>query len=842
LLPLLRLMAMFTLAVSFLKPVAMRLASVEERGSIVVLVDRSRSMSVIDNARSPAQLVALADALGKLPPKLRSNSATTLAAGLARLSTAATEVRGAREDLDYARVAGRDVQFRQGRLKDAAASYAQIASELAGQAQGLPNADELKKRFNEVAHVAASEARDDWRMKAPEQLQKAVAEYQKNADDDLYQSNADVRKSCDEIAALSRFALVEQAMLRPDGIMLGLRKEASVIGFGLASDLTPWELAQANGIAGSLNMAPDGNASDLTAGIAHAVSGRSVRAVVLFSDGRQVGGDPTIVSGLTPNGVPVFTVCAAASDPPHDISFAAVSAPSSVFANQSIKVTADLRHIGFNGATVDLHCKFGEEVEQSQKISIHDDKPAKCTFRARLTKPGVQRVRVWFPALKGEASADNNQVERWVKVVPDHLKVLLVAGSPTWDFQYVRNALSRLQEIDLKDVVLDPANQHLTISARDILSQDVILLMDVPRSALDDQRWDAVERVAQVTGGSVIIIPGESHPVSEYYENISAATLLPFRDPFKPAWVLWAGDDPSFHFAPTPDAEAMDLFKLPAEAPANSDSDVIPRRWEQLPGCMKFLQLPEINDKNWKPQAHALLVEEESHLPVLSEMRVGAGRAYFLGLDETWRWRLKVGMRDQEQFWRQLVQRASEPPYFAHDGPLALDTDKVSADPGETIHVRARIRDDTPESASPFVLQVLRSGRPISDHAMAPIGGGRFTVNLALPVGDYEIRWNAVVGQKMRSVKMPLHVSATGEPELADLSGDSAMLQKLAQASGGEFLTLEQVDGLPRRLAAVGDARSRFAELSIWDSKYLFILVVGCFGVEWGLRKRLGLT
>ena len=94
----------------------------------------------------------------------------------------------------------------------------------------------------------------------------------------------------------------------------------------------------------------------------------------------------------------------------------------------------------------------------------------------------------------------------------------------------------------------------------------------------------------------------------------------------------------------------------------------------------------------------------------------------------------------------------------------------------------------------------------------------------------------------MHTVKMPLHIGATSEAELADLSGDPEMLRKLAQASGGEFLTLDQVDRLPERLSTAGNARSRFAEISLWDGKFLFILVVGCFGIEWGLRKRLGLA
>ena len=241
-----------------------------------------------------------------------------------------------------------------------------------------------------------------------------------------------------------------------------------------------------------------------------------------------------------------------------------------------------------------------------------------------------------------------------------------------------------------------------------------------------------------------------------------------------------------------------------------------------------------------------LLVEEESRLPVLTEMRLGAGRTFFIGLTETWRWRYKTGERDQEHFWRQLIQNASETPYFAHDGPLALDTDKVSAEPGETIHVRARINEELPVPQTGYTLQVLHDGKQISEQPLTPSDpevGGRFSTSLTLPAGDYDIRWTVTSdGGKKHSVQMPIHVSVTSEEELADLSGDRRMLRKLAEASGGEFLTLDQVDRLPERLAAAGDARSRFAELSLWDSPYLFALIVGCFGAEWALRKRVGLA
>ncbi|HZK80640.1 MAG TPA: hypothetical protein VFC46_06220, partial [Humisphaera sp.] len=367
LLPGLRLLAVLILAASILKPIAMRLATVEERGAVVVLVDRSLSMGVVDNARTPAQLVALADALGKLPPAVRNDAATTLDAGLERLRTLGANVRGAQEDLDYARVSGRDIHLRQTRLADTAARYSEAAAVLLEKAGGLSDADALVKQLADVARPPDMSSRDAWRVKVPAQIAKAataVRDYQTDSDDRLYEMNADVRAACDAVASLSRFALVEKALLRPDGIVAKAKKEASVIGFGLASDIIPLPLVENDKPVAALNAAPDGDGSDLTAGIARAVAGRTVRAVVLFSDGRQVGGDATVVSGLTPDGVPVFTVGAAAAEAPLDLSFASVSAPSSVFVGQTITVKAEVRHDGFDGAVVEMHCRIGGEKEQ----------------------------------------------------------------------------------------------------------------------------------------------------------------------------------------------------------------------------------------------------------------------------------------------------------------------------------------------------------------------------------------------------------------------------------------------------------------------------------------------
>src|SRR4051794_19373125 len=53
-LPGLRAVGMLALAAALLKPAVLRPRTGDERGAVLVLVDRSRSMAIVDNARTPA--------------------------------------------------------------------------------------------------------------------------------------------------------------------------------------------------------------------------------------------------------------------------------------------------------------------------------------------------------------------------------------------------------------------------------------------------------------------------------------------------------------------------------------------------------------------------------------------------------------------------------------------------------------------------------------------------------------------------------------------------------------------------------------------------------------------
>src|SRR5688572_22066636 len=73
--PTLRALAAAALTIAVAQPIILRPRTTARQGAVVLLVDGSRSMSVVDRDRSPAELVALAGGLGALPPGARHEAA-----------------------------------------------------------------------------------------------------------------------------------------------------------------------------------------------------------------------------------------------------------------------------------------------------------------------------------------------------------------------------------------------------------------------------------------------------------------------------------------------------------------------------------------------------------------------------------------------------------------------------------------------------------------------------------------------------------------------------------------------------------------------------------------------
>jgi hypothetical protein len=781
LLPALRSAALAALALSIIKPVTVKAVSTTESGAVLIIVDRSQSMSANDllylvssttrpskavtmPAGAAAYLVKLADGLGLLPPGARDGYLVSLGAEIDRLVQLRADLQEANNQVDFTRISGQGHDAARTRMAQASAAFKTAAVKVADQVAPLASNARAVGAVNTLRQIA--KASEDPAMTDVNSAVTALTDWigssQAASDRAIYQANSEVRAACDQVAKTSRFQRTEIALLdQRIGLLGKINPAIPVYGYSIARDAQPLALR-----AGDKHLAvsANGTATDLTGALRSAtgqLSSVPLQAVVLFSDGRQSIGDTTSTANFGAENVPIFCVRTAAPAALYrDCSVAKLTLPASAFVGETITARAEIQSAGMPNTptiatlTIDGHTSTTRPVVLSAN-------PATVEFPVKLESSGIHTVTVSIPTPLNSPTYLNKSIQRYIKVLADKMNVGVYSGSAVWDYQYVVNTLGRTPWVKLSNGVVLPTGS-LSLTPEQILNLNLLILFDVPGSALSSAQWDAVKKLVSDRAASVILVAGEEHIPAEYARSEEMSVFLPYTSGM-PAWRSWPGSEAGFFMVPSKSAKEIDALKL-------SDADSPGTDWEHLPPFFRYLSLPPL-----KASASALLVDRDTPgAAILTENRVGLGRTFLLGMTETWRWRFNVGERDQDRFWLQLVRYAADDPYAVHSGNLWLDADSVSLEPGQSVHLRAKIlTGQSPSGDSEQTVELLSNNQTVRKITLASVGAGRYRGTLPdAPAGDFRLRLSEKDANN--SVEIPLHVAENSEAEMADLRGEDS--------------------------------------------------------------------
>jgi hypothetical protein len=239
-----------------------------------------------------------------------------------------------------------------------------------------------------------------------------------------------------------------------------------------------------------------------------------------------------------------------------------------------------------------------------------------------------------------------------------------------------------------------------------------------------------------------------------------------------------------------------------------------------------------------KPQSAPLLVDRGTSTPLIVESVVGTGRSLTLLVDETWRWRRDEGGDAHDRFLLQMIRHLAEPPYNLTRDDLSLGVDRTRIVAGESIDVRART---DPSTTGTPTLQLRQGDRIIEQKPVTSTlpGSGRWSGRLSIgEPGAYQV----VLQHAGRELAVELAVAVDDQAEFADVAPDPGLLQRIASATGGQMFTLDQLDQLKQAIASPPGERIDTIEYPLWSSPYLFAILIALLGLEWALRKQIGLV
>ena len=609
--------------------------------------------------------------------------------------------------------------------------------------------------------------------------------------------------------------------------------------------------------------------------------GDDLGGVVVISDGIDNGrwasgldaGERDVVKGLA---TPVSTAWTGRAGL-RDVAIPRVLSDGFAFARNVVKVEAVVRTVGAREAGW-----IGKKIV----ISLKQIVPATGTSevaRATITLDGKspeQRVAFEFtpervgkfvyeistPVLDGEAIADNNARAFLLKVIRDKVRVLLVAGRPSWDERFLRGLLKRDPNVDLISffILRTPSDAEVggpeelslipfpteELFDEQLPSFDLVFLDNFNFAPYGVERYLPKIREYVEGGGALAMVGGDLSFSSGGYYGSPIADVLPVELLPDAQGEQLVTTDP-FRMQLTAEGRGHPITALRPGSVENR------KRWESLapldgqnlvararPGATVLGVHPTLRAADGRP------------MPVLAVSDVGKGRSLAFLSDGSWRWGFGAalddldataggGARAYQTFWENAIRWLIKDPELRL---VRVETDAPEYTAGEPVHIKVRVREPDYRPAvktsvsltiaragfanpEPIALRTDDNGEAIFDAATLPPGGYRVTAR----------RSSGGAPPAMNSDDEVFLVRAAGK-ELDDPEARDALLRDVASASGGEYRapgqSLEGVPMKPPRVVRV----NRYRDLELWSTWMSLLAAALLLSAEWGLRRRWGLA
>lgn len=627
-------------------------------------------------------------------------------------------------------------------------------------------------------------------------------------------------------------------------------------------------------LALAVEQALDGSAGDDAA-----TRGAPLGGMILISDGADTAGlTPTLTGelrerlatlGRLPNAsdtAPLHTVVVGADRSFRDIVIERVVADDFAFVRNPLTIEVVLRHRGFGGITLPLSLAEDGVVVTRTDVVLGDDGEQRATMTFSPQQAGKHLYTIEAPVIDGEAIAENNRLDFTMKLIRDRIRVLQVAGRPSWDERFVRRLLKENPSVDLISffILRSPSdisgagNNELSLipfPTKELFTEqlhtfDVVIFQDFNYRPYSMGIY--LQNVADyVRGGGGFLMMGGDLSFSEGdYEGTPIAEVLPVRllpghghlstDDFSPVLTDVGRRHPLTDIAGTiaGATDAASLFQaLPPLQGLNKTAGL-------TDGAAAVLTHPFENGPDGQPQ------------PVIAVRDVGKGRSVAVMTDTTWHWSLpQVGQgTGRSDAHRKLLANALR--WLIRDPELSrvqlsLDMDARGVEPGADVVAEVRAQDALyqPEVGATVTVRLIPLDGGPRPQAVAPalVGADAVTGNDGLArvsvvpdrPGAWKVRAEVKKGGELVGVDEDVFVVRQASLERLFAEARPEILAALAAAGGGRAVGPDDVVGLPITHHGVVRVHRQKTD-PVWNQWAVLVVVVSLAAVEWWWRRRRG--
>lgn len=579
---------------------------------------------------------------------------------------------------------------------------------------------------------------------------------------------------------------------------------------------------------------------------------RRVAGILVFSDGGDTGAEEA-TAAVEDGGVPVYAVGIGAPRVEPDLEVLDVSAGEVALAESSVDLTVAAISRGSAGPFDIRILENGRPVDVRRVTPAGDGSPVRAIFTVAPPRDAAAVYTVEIPTAAGELVAENNRRSVLVEPPGPRRRILMIAGAPGFEHAFMKRALATDAGIELDSVVRkgrDARGDATYFVQADstraprlatgfpqeraaLYAYDAVILANLESDALSRGQLQMLAEFVDLRGGGLLMLGARSF-VQQGYAGTPLDEVLPLQLTGRGSGVIRASSAEGSRLAVrlTSGGLAHPVMRLDGIA------DDMQERWAALPALAGVAPLGAL-----RPGAEALaLVSGPDGLrPLVAVQRYGRGRSMVFAGEASWRWRMQMPSTDRsyEMFWRQAGR------WIAAGAPTRVSgTIMPAADGRMTVAVDVHADDFTPVGDADVPLQVTHPDGRVEDAAarVDDAQAGRYTAEFTFDTpGIYRVAATARRnGTSLGAHERSLLVGGA-DLEMADPRLNADVLERVAAASGGAYVSAAEVKRLPELIvgAAAPPAPPRMEEL--WHTPWVFLAVVLMLAGEWILRRRWGL-